>query len=224
MNKDNIDLQFDVIDKQKDRTFALEKEIEGKFDEFIATRSNETLKDIMRLLLTEDVYKTGELKRMASIATIICEEITNYGQCSFINDAASYSDIYDKYVMISLLLRRIEMAADEEFSVVSYSYLPTVGIYAILEIIKSEYFERRDYILENLYCNATNSLSDNERFEWLNQIIERYSNDFWMVELAGMYLDYGQRENALVFLKKVENPSDDILDIITKLETMAREN
>lgn len=218
MYKDNIDVEFETIEKQKEITFDLERECEYLFNEYLATKDTSIIDKIISNLLRTDYYKTGEMKRMGSIVSILAKEISNNVASTFSDGIATYQELYDKYVTVILLLRRIEMAAGDEFSNVSYEVLPDVGIYAVLEIIKSEYFERRMYILKNLFTVCKSEISDAMKLEWLYEIIESYPDEYWYIEMAELYLDYEQHANALMFLEKIENPNDEIGDLIKTLK------
>lgn len=218
MSKDSTELEFEKIDGLKDQTFKLIQENKELFEQYIISRDNNILNIIIENLLRDDYYKDAELKRMESIVRILINELENTEGPSFCDGITSYRDIYDKYIEIILLLRRIEMAANDGFSKISYEVLPTISIQAILVIINSEYYERKEYILENMYSNCKATLSDNMKLKWLTKIIELYSGDYWYLELASLYMDYGQFSNALIFLEKVNNPNEDIKELITTLK------
>ncbi len=220
MKKDNIDIEFETIDRQKEITFKLEKENEELFSSYLSQNDNSVLDKIISNLLRDDYYKTGELKRMGSIVSILTKEIAEGVEHSFAEGLTSYEELYEKYVTVILLLRRIEMAAEEEFSAISYETLPSMGINAIIEVIKSEYFERRLYILSNLYSKSKLILPDDMKLEWLTKLIEAYPADNWYIEMASLYLDYGQMENALIFLEKIEKPSEEIKELVEELKNV----
>lgn len=220
MKKDNIDIEFETIDRQKEITFKLEKENEELFSSYLNQNDNSVLDKIISNLLRDDYYKTGELKRMGSIVSILTKEIAEGVEHSFAEGLTLYEELYEKYVTVILLLRRIEMAAEEDFSTISYEMLPAMGINAIIEVMKSEYFERKLYILSNLYSKSKLMLSDDMKLEWLTKLIEAYPADNWYIEMASLYLDYGQMENALIFLEKIENPSEEIKELVEELKNV----
>lgn len=166
---------------------------------------------------------TAEIARVNNIILIAANESRFRKRDCFLDDVSDYDSLYSKYIQSVLMLRRIEMYSGEEFAEPAYDYVSNQKLSpeSIIAILDKEYFEKKNEVIKNIFFRQEGNLSDSEKLEWLSNISEEYHDEWAYIKLAVLYVKYGQKENAINILEKIDNPSDEIKKQIKTLKEMA---
>lgn len=184
----------------------------GIFDGACRAREVDQLSEIGEILKKPHFILSGESGRMVKMV----------GTFLFLGECSDYATLAEDYQDAELLLRRFEMCGDWDTINETAEKIAKLGVtpVAILSILKNEYYENRTLLCERLCGSLEGKISDADRLELTEQLTEEYPSDRMYLMLASICMAYEEYKAALKYLKKMENPAPEILEMIEMMEQL----
>lgn len=210
--------EFEYLSDIKDINLRYISEIKECFEESLLTGSSDL--DFLNEYPKKDNFlMTGAVYKLQTAGLIIKNERNVRNESHFFDGINVADEAIEKIVFLVLMLRRIEMDPFGNFSTPAYEYIKGNGITieAIITVLKREAFEWDCEILENLYSCYESDMVMAEKLEWLYMINGSYKAATFLLKLADLQLRLEQYRSAIDTLKKIENPSNEIRDLIVEI-------
>lgn len=151
---------------------------------------------------------------LAGASSLIIRMLSTFGK---LGEVHNLEELRAVYRILIFSLRRIETNED----ITLFAELKTTGITpeAVLSVLDAEYFEKRKFICEYI-CGSESLFGNNvvDKLTWFMKLGEKYPTEFICTETASLLMDYNEFCQALIWLKKIQNPSEEMKAIIDELQ------
>lgn len=201
------------------------EEIKKEIEEVFCSSSEKKEIDLVKIIQRPDVKKViskdNQLMTLSLTASIWIEEKKRgYNQTIFCG-VDSLAMLEELYINLKYYCRRFEydsMPEEELREGISFVIKQSISGVALFNTVMVQTWKRENNILK-----IAQHLKEEGQLVTatilLQQAVEHYEkNETLLIELADCWLEGQQWEQAYETLKKIENPSKDIEDIIMNLE------
>lgn len=225
VTKEFLDNKYAVFEKNKERYLEVIAKIRTSFDAMLADGDLSHIDGYETLYDSIEHIRTAESNRFDTIKAILEMEKEHGSKLSFIARPKNYQELLDHYVRCVLYIRRLELPLEKELHEEAISYLKETEIstYAVLMILSNELFEHKELLTKILYERLCDDLPLEEKVAHLKNYCMFLSSETAQLELAFAFVEANDAKNALGALKQIEHPSDEILEMMRKLEGIVYE-
>lgn len=164
------------------------------------------------------LHITSETIRVITLLQFLTMEL-EIGKTPFISSANDFATFMEQYTLTIFALRRLEFEISDQAMEEAVAYLNSIpfNIYSAMIIIDSEYFENYEKLYWTLYHNMS-SWTIIDKIQWLEFLQKKSPSPETLMELTSLYLEINVPDKALFCLHSIENPNEEIKNLIILLK------
>ncbi len=214
-----IEKQFKEIASSREYCMDVLKKIKEEFNICITNNKADLFK-IVELYKDPFFYNTAESRRIYIIINIVKRELLLSTTSSFLMDVHDINEAIDKYILVTLALRRINLQISEGLVKQAKEYLISLKLTpsAIMEIINQELFEGIDWLLNEILSLMSPYWNLYEQIQFSVFMTELFPNEYNCIMTASLYMEANEFLLAREYLEKISNPSNEVINLISALK------
>jgi len=211
---------YQSLQEKTDYTKECVKRIHSTLNRCVNTNNPSILSDILVYIDDDKLALTSDTFRLLIIASLIYAENNSPFQSCFMTNVENYQDMLNIYMHLVLMLRRINLnlptpLIDEALEVLQY-YNPSPNV--ILKILNYERFEDYQYLMSQIMVIMKNSWSASQQAVFAIKIADAFPSTDNCISAAYHCLNLGEYALSLSYLEKIDSPTKQIDELISKLK------
>ncbi len=214
-----IECQLETIETSHNYCVGILNKIREEFNSCLLDKHKD-FANVIHYYEDPRFFNTAESRKIFILIQISLNELSTYGKPLFLDRIHDSNEAIEKYVLVTLAIRRINLQISNELVEQAKQYILSLQLspLAIIEIIKNELFEGIDWLLNKLYILLSTQWNSYEQACFCSYNAELFPTELNCIRVASIYLESNKPILALTYLEKISNPSNEITDLISKLK------
>lgn len=212
---------YTVFKDNKQLFFKTLARIEALFDKIAMKKETQYLLEYDAIAKDTGNIRTAVTYRYDCIRKIMELESKNNSDERLYYFASNHIDFQNAYLLGIMLLRRFELPLPDYTIEESITLLKEhkFSIYFYLVILNNELFEKKWLIANKVFDCVFSEEELPKRIDILNKLSLFMKEDDFLLRAADLSLEANEIVEAITFLKKIKNPSFEIISLLEEMET-----